>query len=96
MLKRLFCWLYEQWLSKAVNEKSDPLVKLLDFLAGSECKYCMAVRCVMLGLGAGFVSSVFYHYLAGVAITLGVLGVVLSVLAILFTLGEKYWLCEVK
>lgn len=96
MFKRIFCWLYDQWLSKAVNEKSDPLVRLLDLIAGSECKYCMAVRCLMVGFGGGLVSAVFYHFFFGVAATLGVAGIVLCCLAFLMTLGEKYWLCEVK
>lgn len=84
MFKRLFCWLYAQWLSKAVDQKSDPLVRLLDFLAGSECKYCMAVRCLMLGFG---LALLFSFPLVGLAIL---------ALAFLFTLGERYWLCEVK
>jgi hypothetical protein len=84
MLKRSFCWLYDQWLSKAVNAKTDPLVRLLDFVAGSECKYCMAVRCLMLGFGSALI---FLCPLAGLAIL---------ALAFLFTLGERYWLCVVK
>ena len=81
MLKKTFCWLYDQWLSKAVNERSDPLVRLLDTLFGSECKYCMAARCLAFGVGLGMFNW---------------LGLILMALAILMTLGERYWLCNAK
>jgi hypothetical protein len=81
MLKRTFCWLYNKWLSKAVNEKSDPLVRLLDAIAGSECKYCMAVRAGMIGIGIGLFNC---------------WGLGLIVTAILLTIGERKWLCDVK
>lgn len=87
MFKKLFCWLYDQWLSKAVNERSDPLVRLIDAAAGSECKYCMAVRMYALGLGIGLIVA------GGVA---AYIGIALHTLALLMTLGERYWLCDVK
>jgi hypothetical protein len=86
-MKRLFCWLYHQWLSKAVDSNDDLLVRLIDAAAGSECKYCMGMRLLAMGLGSGLV-------FVGGWVTW--LGLVLMVLAILMTLGEKYWLCEVK
>ena len=84
-MKKIFCWLYSQWLSKFVNEKTDLLVVWLDALVGSNCKYCMAVRAVMMGFGFGLL--VAGHWGFGLGIML---------LAFLFTLGERYWLCEVK
>jgi hypothetical protein len=80
-MKTIFCWVYKQWLSKAVNERSDPLVRLLDMLFGSECKYCFAIRCLTFGIGLGMFNFI---------------GLVLMVLSVLVTLGEKYLLCEVK
>jgi hypothetical protein len=81
MFKRLFCWIYDQWLSKAVNDKNDPLVIFLDFTTGSSCTYCMATRAVMLGIGIGL----FDWY-----------GLSLIALSLIFTLGEKKWLCDIK
>lgn len=80
-IRRVFCWLYAQWLSKLVDRKTDPLVIAIDFVAGSNCKYCMAVRMFCIGLGLGLWSY------AG-------LGLVLF--ALLMTFGEKYWLCETQ
>ena len=85
MLQKLFCWLYSQWLAKFVDEKTDLLVVWLDFLVGSGCKYCMAVRAAMMGFGAGLLAA--EHWGLGLGIGLP---------AFLFTLGERYWLCEVK
>lgn len=80
-MKKLFCYAYNLWLSKLVDEKSDPLVVLLDFLFSSSCKYCMAVRALVFGVGLGLANW---------------FGVALVALALACTLGEKYWLCEVK
>ena len=85
MLSNLFCWVYNQWLSKAVNDKTDPLVRLLDFVAGSECKYCMAVRCLLIGVGVALPVGGGWCILAGFA-SAGV--------AIVMTVGERRWLCE--
>jgi hypothetical protein len=81
MIKQAFCWLYNQWLSKAVDSKDDPLVRVIDAIAGSECKYCMGVRLGMIGMGLGL----FSWY-----------GLGLIALAILLTLGEKHLLCDNK
>jgi hypothetical protein len=78
-MKVIFCWLYNQWLSKAVDQKTDPLVVALDWALGSSCKYCMAVRALMFGIGLGLFN---------------VFGLVLMALAVLMTLGERSWLCE--
>jgi hypothetical protein len=86
-MKRLFCWLYAQWLSKAVDSKDDPLVRVIDALAGSECKYCMAVRTGMIGFGLAL--SMRFDWW-------GLVGAGLVWFAIIFTLLERYWLCEVK
>jgi hypothetical protein len=86
-MKNIFCWLYSQWLSKAVDSKDDPLVRVIDALAGSECKYCTAMRMCAMGLGMGLIVA------GGVA---AYIGIALNALALLMTLGERYWLCEVK
>jgi hypothetical protein len=39
---------------KYVVYEGAPLVRSLDFLFQSECKYCMASRAVVFGLGLGF------------------------------------------
>jgi hypothetical protein len=87
MVKQIFCWLYSQWLAKAVDSKSDPLVSLLDAIAGSNCKYCMAVRTGMIGFGLAVVLRFDWW---------GWVGGALIWLAILMTLGERYWLCDIK
>lgn len=38
---------------KFVIYEGAPLVRLLDFLFESECKYCMATRALVFGLGLG-------------------------------------------
>lgn len=85
MFGKVFCWLYFQWISKAVGSKSAPLVRALDLLFGSECKYCMSVRAFLAGTGVGlsFVGS-FLSFFFGVA---------LVALAVALTLGERRWLC---
>lgn len=86
-IKTIFCWAYVQWLSKAVNEKTDPLVILLDAGFGSECKYCMATRALLFGLGLGLITRLDAW---------SALGLVLVVTAVALTMGEKYWLCKVE
>jgi hypothetical protein len=80
-IKKMFCWMYYAWLSKVVDSKSDPLVIVLDWLFGSSCKYCMTTRALLFGVGVGLG---------------GLIGVVLMITAVLLTLGEKLWLCEIK
>ena len=80
MLNTAFCYLYNQFLEKLVNEKTDPLVIALDKLIGSECKYCMSIRGIMLGAGV----ALFNFY-----------GLLLIALAILFAIGERKFLCKV-
>ena len=78
-IRMAFCWLYAQWLSKLVDDKTDPLVRAIDFIAGSGCKYCMAARMFFVGFGIALWSWV---------------GLGLITLAFLMTLGERHWLCE--
>ena len=85
MLKKTFCWLYDQWLSKAVNKRSDPLVRLIDAISGSECKYCLGVRQWFSGLGFGLLLTSYWY--VGLGFIVG---------AYLMTLGEKHWLCDLK
>lgn len=80
MLKRLFCWTYDTWLSKAVGTKQAPLVRALDFVAGSECKYCMAVRCLIFGAGLAITAS------GGVWV---VVGLALAAVPVLMAVGER-------
>ena len=82
-MKHIFCKFYNFFLSTLVDSKDDPLVKFIDAVAGSVCKYCMAVRMFMLGVG--ITALVFGAY---------VLGFLIVVLPVLFTYGEKHWLCE--
>jgi hypothetical protein len=88
-IKFLFCWLYAQWLSKAVDSKSDPLVVVLDNLFGSGCKYCMAVRALLFGFGAA--TGFFAPWL-----WLMICGHTMAVSIVLMTIGERLWLCETK
>lgn len=83
MFKRLFCWTYDKWLSGAVGTKDAPLVKLLDFIAGSECKYCMAVRCLLIGTGIGLSVHGGWVTMSGLALIC-----TSAVLAV----GERKWL----
>lgn len=55
-LHRLACkayaWAEKHWFAKLVYPGA-PLVRLLDATVGSSCKYCMAVRALMVGAGCG-------------------------------------------
>jgi hypothetical protein len=86
-MKTIFCWIRKQWLSKFVDSKDDLLVRVIDAAAGSNCKYCTAVRMYMLGLGIGLIVA------GGIAIYIGI---ALHTLALLMTLGERFLLCELK
>jgi hypothetical protein len=79
-MKNLFCKLYALVLSKVFDQQTDPLVRLYNALIGSSCKYCMATRAGMIGLGVGM----FNLY-----------GLALIALAVGFTVGERRWLCDV-
>jgi hypothetical protein len=59
-MRALFCYLYKQWLSKFVDSKDDWLVRLIDTLSGSECKYCMGVRQWFNGLGFGLLLTDYW------------------------------------
>lgn len=55
-LKLLSCKLFAYAKSKGYTHliyEGAPLVRLLDFLFQSECKYCMATRALVFGLGVG-------------------------------------------
>lgn len=70
---RAYAWAEKHWFAKLVYEDA-PLVRLLDFTAGSKCKYCMAVRAGMIGFGLGFG---------------GLIGVFCIVAAVLLALAES-------
>ena len=55
-IQALSCKLFAQAKElgyKFVIFEGAPLVRLLDFLFQSECKYCMATRAVVFGIGLG-------------------------------------------
>ena len=84
--KQLFCWVYAQWLSKAANEKTDPLVVVMEAAFGSVCKYCFALRALLFGLGLGLVTRLDAWSAPGL---------VFVITSIALTLGERYWLCPI-
>ena len=77
--QQTYAWLEKHWFDKLVYTNS-PLVRVLDFTTGSECKYCMATRALILGLGFGLAVS------CGLS---GAVGVVLMLLAVFLTLAEN-------
>jgi hypothetical protein len=50
---KLFTYVKEKGYAYLIYERS-PLVRLLDFMFQSECKYCMATRALVFGIGLGF------------------------------------------
>jgi len=81
MLSKLFCYIHKLFLSKLVDSKDDWIVRLIDFTSGSTCKYCTALRFGMICGGIGL----FNWWGLGLIIT-----------AILLTIGERKYLCDVK
>ena len=79
MFKNLFCKSYDLWLSRLVSKKTDPLVVALDYLFGSECKYCFGVRSLVFGFGIGL-----WNWFS----------IPLVALVLLMTYGERNWLCK--
>lgn len=73
--------LYYFWIAGFVQPGS-PLVQFMDLTLTSECKYCMACRAVLLGVG---VTLLF---------TCWVVGLVLISIAVGLTWGERVWLNE--
>lgn len=56
-LQSLSCTLFaraKQWGYDYLIYERAPLVRLLDFLFQSECKYCMATRALVFGFGLAF------------------------------------------
>lgn len=49
---KTFAWAKGKGYKYLVYEGA-PLVRSLDFLFGSECKYCMATRALVCGIGLG-------------------------------------------
>jgi hypothetical protein len=84
-MKKLFCYLYNQWLSKFVDSKDDLLVKFIDYQFAGKCSYCVHYRVAAYFLGIGIL---FYGGWVTVA------GISLIAISLLMTLGEKYWLCN--
>jgi hypothetical protein len=82
-MKKLFCWIYATWLVKAVDSKSDPAVVIVDALFASGCKYCMIYRSIFFTMGICLSYISFWFLL-------------LPVLSVLCTYGEKYWLCDLE
>ena len=72
-VKKLYHTLEVFWFSHLVYTNA-PLVRALDATIGSNCKYCMASRGVMLGAGIGLANWV---------------GVLFVLAALILTLFEK-------
>jgi len=83
-MKKLFCKIYEVWISRIIADKHSPLVVVMDYLIGSPCKYCFAVRAGMVGAGLPLLWFVPWA------------GVILVLLALGLTYGERKLLCEFK
>ena len=81
MFKTLFCKLYYAWIAKAVQPES-PLVRGMDMLITSQCKYCMALRAVLSTVG---IMLMYPHWIIGSCLIL---------LTLALTWGERMWLCE--
>lgn len=79
-----FCIVFKIWLSKFVDHRSDPIVRLLNILE-SDCKYCQIIRWLMAASGVSMMTH--GYWLSGLSAI---------ALAYLFTLGERHWLCESK
>jgi hypothetical protein len=92
-MQKLACWLYEVWLSKAVGTKQQPLVKLIDYLAGSSCSYCMAVRMFLIGVGSALVFAGFAAFFKASLPLIILAGIMLIALAVAFTQLERRYLC---
>ena len=67
---KAFCYFKEKGYTYVIYEGA-PLVRLLDAAFGSECKYCMATRALMCGVGLG-VGGVIGSVLVIVAVGLTV------------------------
>jgi hypothetical protein len=76
---KAFCFVYNKWLKTFVDQPTDPLVRFIDFFVGSGCKYCMIVRAVLLTISF-FVPWQF--------------GILIGIVVLTFTYGEKIWLCS--
>lgn len=85
-MKKWFCYVYDVWLRRVVGSEKSPLVKVMDFLWGSSCKYCMACRVGIAGLGTAAI------IFGGVPAT--IFGGALVVLSFALTAGERYWVCD--
>ena len=87
-LKTAFCWLYTNWMKHAVGSKDSLVVRVLDKLFGSECRYCMSVRTLIAGVGIGVLLRGEFWSL--------VFGVGLVAVSLALTYGERNWLCELE
>jgi len=89
-MKNWYCYVSNIWFASVVASDKSPLVRIMDFLWGSTCKYCMAVRVGIAGFGVA--AAIF----GGVPAT--ILGGFLVALSVALTIGERYWLCgtEIK
>lgn len=81
---RAYAWAEKHWFAKLVYVDS-PMVKAMDAMMGSKCKYCMAARALMFGLGLGLAVS------GGFA---ALIGLILIVAAFLLTQAESNFCTE--
>ena len=85
-MKKWFCYVSNIWLHTVVGSSKSPVPKIMDFLWGSDCKYCMSVRVGLAGFGTA--AAIF----GGIPAT--IFGLALIVVSIALTMGERYWNCD--
>lgn len=85
-MKKWFCYVSNIWLHTIVGSPKSPLPKIMDFLWGSECKYCMATRVGIAGFGiAAFIFG---------GVQAKVFGLFLIALSVALAVGERHWNCD--
>lgn len=84
MIKSAFCYVYIFWLSKFVDQETDPIPRAFNALWGGKCRYCREARAFLMG--AGFVLSFFWFWS----------GLFLQCMVYAMTVGERKWLCDSK
>ena len=83
--RKIFCWLYTNWLAQ-LGKDGSVLVRTLDFVIGSHCKYCMSARGILLGAGLALLTHSSWYGI--------VTGLVLLATVAAMTIGERSGWCE--
>ena len=87
-MKKWFCYVSNIWLHTVVGSEKSPFTKIMDFLWGSECKYCMAVRVGLAGFGT---AAIIFG-----GVPAAIFGLLLISVSIALTIGERYWNCDTQ